>query len=190
MWLIVGLGNPGKRYEFTRHNIGFLAVERFARSLNAPPIAKSEHKSLTSKFKLDQHEIILAQPQTFMNLSGESVVPLSQYYKIETENIVVIHDEVDLPYGKMKLQKARGHGGHNGVRSIHGLLGKDDYCRLRLGVGRPAHPQQSVADFVLEKFSETEIHSLPEFLDNCNTALELLLDHGFNRAASEVNARN
>lgn len=187
MWLIVGLGNPGKKYEFTRHNVGFLAVERFAKSLNAPPLAKQEYKALTSKFRLEGQEVILAEPQTFMNLSGDSVQALCQYYKISPANLAVIHDEVDLPFGEIKVQKNRGHGGHNGIRDIHQKLGTNEYVRFRIGVGRPAHAAQEVASFVLERFSPSEMERLGEILDRCNDGLELLLDHGFDRAATHVN---
>ena len=187
MWLVVGLGNPGKKYEFTRHNVGFLAVQHFAKSLNAPPVKKSEHKAFTSRFRMSEHEILLALPQTFMNLSGDSVQSLAAYYKIGTDKIVVLHDEIDLPYGVLKLQKARGHGGHNGIRDIHKKLGSNEYHRLRIGVGRPNRGSEEVGDFVLNNFSKSEMSELSEFLDRCGDGLELLFDNGFDRAATSIN---
>lgn len=189
MWLIVGLGNPGKKYLLTRHNIGFLAVDRFAKSLGVPEPTREERKALVSKFRLGEEEIVLAKPQTFMNLSGESVQALIQFYKVELDHLIVLHDEVDLPFAQMKIQKERGHGGHNGVRDIHAKLGGNNYARIRLGVGRPPHPAMQVADFVLQNFNDSEMAELPDFLDRCGDAIQALIEEGFAKAAGKFNGK-
>jgi len=185
MHLIVGLGNPGPKYALTRHNVGFMAVDLFAMSANNPPW-KEEHSAHTCKFKMDDVEIMLAKPMTFMNKSGESVQALMAFYKIPLENILVIHDEVDQVYGAMKFNKNRGHGGHNGVRSISELVGQD-YSRLRLGVGRPPHPEMQVADFVLQKFSADEQQKMPEFLNKAGDAIESFIFDGIQKASTQFN---
>lgn len=190
MWLIVGLGNPGSKYTLTRHNIGFLAVDALARSLGVETHAfKTEHKAQVVKLKIDDQDVILAKPQTYMNLSGESVVPLMNYYKITADKILVVHDEVDLPFGYMKLQKNRSAGGHNGVKSVIEQLGHQDYARLRLGVGRPSNPHVPVVDFVLQNFSNEEQQKLTDFLNHSGDAIESFIFDGFDRAAGRFNQK-
>lgn len=188
MYLIVGLGNPGIKYTLTRHNIGFLALDALAKSFDAK-IEREEHKALTLKFKLDGEDVILAKPQTFMNLSGESVVSLMQFYKIEPSKLFVIHDEIDLPFGYMKVQKGRGAGGHNGIKSISELLGHQDYARLRLGVGRPSNPHIPVVDYVLQNFDKTEQEKLVEFLNRSGDAIESFIFNGLDKTASQFNQK-
>jgi len=186
MYLIVGLGNPGPKYAFTRHNIGFLAVDLFSQGVSNPPWSE-EHKAHVCKFKLDDQQIILAKPLTFMNKSGESVQSLLHYYKIPMENMLVIHDEIDLPFGKLRLQKNRGPGGHNGLKSINEMLSTQDYTRLKLGVGRPPHPEMDVADYVLGKFNPEEQTTLPEFLNTAGDAIESFIFEGLNKASTRFN---
>lgn len=190
MWLVVGLGNPGQKYQYTRHNVGFLAIEHFAKSLSIPPPSKKEHSALVTKFKLGGQDIILAQPQTFMNLSGDSVQKIMAYYKIPVENLLVLHDEVDLPFGALKMQKSRGHGGNNGIRDIHQKLGTNNYSRIRIGVGRPANPKQDVASFVLQNFTPQEMGDLAECLDLCGDGIEEWVHHGFEKAATLINSQS
>lgn len=185
-WLIVGLGNPGSNYTFNRHNIGFMVIDFLLKSIGSP-IEKSEHKSITSKFKLENIHIITAKPQTYMNRSGEAVQGLTSYYKIPSSNIIVIQDDIDQGFGKMKLHRNRGHGGHNGIRSITESLGSSDYYRVKLGVGRPQHPSFSVADYVLQNFSENEMNELPEILNKATQAIEHLITHGYSEAATQFN---
>lgn len=186
MWLIVGLGNPGSKYLLTRHNIGFMAIDAYVKSLGNPP-EKSEKKSITYHCRLDDTKIILAKPQTYMNLSGDSVQELSQFYEIKPENIIVLHDEVDQPFGQMKIQRARGHGGHNGIRDLQEKLGVNTYQRIRLGVSRPPNPKQSVADYVLQNFNKTELEALPDFLNTAGDAIESLITIGFEKTATKFN---
>ena len=129
------------------------------------------------------------QPQTFMNLSGDSVISLVNYYKIEVSQILVLHDEVDLPFGSLKMQRQRGHGGNNGIRDIHKKLGTNEYARIRIGVGRPpAGSKQSVANFVLNPFSKIEIAELSDILDTCGDGIEKFIDEGYEKAATRVNS--
>lgn len=163
MWLVVGLGNPGSQYQMNRHNIGFMAVDAWVQSMNGGAF-RSEHKAETKKLKLEienkSEEILIAKPQTYMNKSGESVQALMNFYKIPLENVLVVHDDIDQPFGSMKFHKNRGHGGQNGVRSITEVLGTMDYARLKLGVGRPEHPGFDIGDYVLSNFPKTETAAL------------------------------
>jgi PTH1 family peptidyl-tRNA hydrolase len=185
MYLVVGLGNPGPKYAFTRHNIGFLAVDLFAMGAGSPPW-KEEHRAHVCRFQMEQETLLLAKPLTFMNLSGQSVQSLMHFYKIPMEKLIVIHDDIDQVFGGIRLHKNRGHGGHNGIRHISELLGSD-YQRIKLGVGRPPHPEMSVADYVLQKFSKDEEQLLPDFLNKAGDALESLIFDGFSKAATQFN---
>jgi len=187
MWLIVGLGNPGNQYALTRHNIGFMAVDYLLKGLGNPPV-KNQFKAEIFQTKIADHPVILCKPQTYMNLSGESVQPLMGFYKIPLDHLIVLHDEIDQGFGQMKIQKNRGHGGHNGIKSITGLLGSMDYLRLRLGVGRPENPQVPVADYVLNKFTADEFQKLPEFLNKAGDAVESLLREGIQKASTKFNS--
>lgn len=184
-WMIVGLGNPGPEYAFTRHNIGFIAVDLWAQALGAT--WKTESKSMIAKAKWANCDVTFVKPQTFMNRSGESVQPLMAYYKIPLENLLVVHDELDFPFQTMKLQKNRGAGGHNGIKSISERLGTQDYIRMKVGIGRPAHPEMEVHAHVLGKFSNEEGQKLSEFLDWCGDGAESLLQDGFPKASSLFN---
>ena len=187
MWLVVGLGNPGNQYALTRHNIGFMTVDYFLKGLGNPS-AKNQFKAEVYQTKIGDHPVIFCKPQTFMNLSGESVQPLLGFYKIPQEHLIVIHDEIDQPFAQMKIQKNRGHGGHNGIKSITGLLGSMDYIRLRLGVGRPENPNVPVADYVLNKFTQEEFQQLPEFLNKSCDAVESILHDGVQKASTKFNS--
>ncbi|MBX3032286.1 MAG: aminoacyl-tRNA hydrolase [Bdellovibrionaceae bacterium] len=186
MWLIVGLGNPGTKYALTRHNIGFMAVDYLLRSLEAPA-NRTDFKALVNKFKWEGEEVVTVQPQTYMNLSGDSVRPLMDFYKIPLEKLIVVHDEVDLPFGKMKLQKNRSHGGHNGIKDITAKMASQDYLRVRLGVGRPSDPRFNVADYVLQKFSDEEMAAMPAFLNRATDAIEALIFEGLAKAGNRFN---
>lgn len=186
VWFIVGLGNPGKKYLCHRHNIGFMVIDNFLVSVGKPPI-KEEHGAFSSRFQMDSEAIMLACPQTYMNRSGEVVKGLISYYKLDVNQMLVIHDEIDLPFGVMKFQRDRGHGGHNGIRNIHEQLGRQDYARLRMGVGRPADPRMEVANYVLQDFSPEESSKLTLFLNRASDAVESFVFNGFDRAANEFN---
>lgn len=185
-WLIAGLGNPGPKYQFTRHNIGFLALDLWAEGLGVRSWSTQE-KALIAKTKWDKHDVLFVKPQTFMNLSGESVQPLMAYFKIPIEQLVVVHDELEFEFGKMKFQKNRSHGGHNGIKSISERLSTNDYVRLRLGIGRPIHPEMDVSDHVLGRFGAEEEKLLPDYLNRAGDAIEVLLNEGLGKASSLYN---
>ncbi len=188
MHLIVGLGNPGPKYTYTRHNIGFLCIDEFINRYALGP-AKIEKKAEVWKGRIGTKTVLFAKPQTFMNLSGQSVGPLMQFYKIEAENLIVLHDDVDLPYKRMKMQVNRGHGGQNGVRDIHKVLGHNQYARLKLGIGRPTNPRMDIADFVLSRFSEDEMLDLEAYLERAMDAVELFVTDGLEKAADTYNRK-
>lgn len=185
MKLIVGLGNPGPKYALTRHNIGFMALDFVAESGGSSPHWKNELKALTHK----GGSSLLVKPQTFMNLSGESVAPLLKYYNLGLDDLLVVHDEVDLPFGKMKFQRRRSAGGNNGIKSIHQHLGTDDYVRLRVGVGRPSNPHVSVADHVLQNFSSEEMGHMSDYLQMIADGVESFIKLGFEKSATAFNNR-
>jgi PTH1 family peptidyl-tRNA hydrolase len=185
MWLIIGLGNPGKQYALTRHNIGFMALDLFAAGLGVSQW-NEEHKAQTAKVKLDGEQVLLVKPQTYMNLSGTSVQALMTFYKIPLEKILVVQDDIDQPFGGMRFHKNRGHGGHNGIRNISELMGSD-YARLKLGVGRPLHPEMNVADYVLQKFSSEEQSKMPDFLNKAGDAIESFIFDGIQKSSSKFN---
>lgn len=185
-YLIVGLGNPGPNYAFTRHNIGFLALDILARSYGAGDWG-TEHKAWVLKFKTDHGSVILAKPQTFMNRSGESVQPLLAYYKIPIENMLVLHDELDIGFGQLRFHKNRGAGGHNGIKSITEQLGTMDYARLKLGIGRPPKPGPDVADWVLSKFPKEDESALSDFLNKAGDAVESWMSDGLSVASTKFN---
>ena len=164
MALFVGLGNPGSRYEDTRHNIGFKIIDKLVSDLGARDISKASFQG--ELFKHSNHYFL--KPTTFMNLSGKSVLAVKQFYKIELDEIIVIHDDIDIPFGALRFKQGGGNGGHNGLKSIDGLIGKE-YLRVRVGVDKPEHKSQ-VADYVLHDFSESEQLHLDLLIDHTATA--------------------
>lgn len=153
--LFVGLGNPGTEYEATRHNAGFWWVDALARELKLSLVADRSYHGLVARGNVNGQTVWLLEPQTYMNLSGKSVATLARFFKIAPQDILVVHDELDVPPGQAKLKFGGGHGGHNGLRDIHAQLGTGDYWRLRLGIGHPGDKNQ-VADWVLKKPSPDE----------------------------------
>lgn len=186
MWMLAGLGNPGNKYAFNRHNIGFMIADILAQNL-ATQNWQNESKALTLKIQWHNQSILLVKPQNYMNRSGEAVQQLMSFYKIPMEKLIVAHDDIDQPFANIKIQKNRGHGGHNGIRNISELLGSADYLRLKLGVGRPPIPQMEVADWVLQNFSSEEMKTMPEFLKVGCEALESIILDGFAKASSLFN---
>lgn len=190
MKILVGLGNPGAKYILTRHNLGFMVLDGLAQNAGISDSQwKSEKKALTAKIKLADEVCLLVKPQTFMNLSGESVGALMKYYDVELEDLLIIHDEVDFPFQVMKFQKARGHGGHNGIRSTHQHLGSNDYARLKMGVGRPPG-RQEVANYLLSNFSKEEINELPDFLSRACDGVAFWVEQGTTKAANQFNSKD
>lgn len=183
--LIVGLGNPGLQYEMTKHNIGWLALDQL--SFYDRLIWKDKFKAKYAQHTVDGETVIFLKPQTFMNLSGESVVAASQFFKIDLQDILVIHDELDLPFGTLSLKNGGGLAGHNGLKSIAGLMGNNGFMRLRMGIGRPVHG--SVSSWVLSGFPSDQEAFLPDFLVGGASAIESFIKKGFNKAASEFSKK-
>jgi len=185
--LVVGLGNPGSRYQWTRHNAGFMVLDRLSH-LAGIPVTKKGSSGLTGEGFWFGHRLILLKPQTFMNLSGRSVAEMARFYKISSEEIIVVHDDLDIPFGQVRLKKGGGHGGHNGLRSIFSDIGTGDFLRLRIGIGRPA--RGDVVDYVLHPFSANEMQDLAVVLDGAVDTLESLLSDGLEKTMSLFNNRD
>jgi peptidyl-tRNA hydrolase, PTH1 family len=192
MRLIVGLGNPGSKYTYTRHNVAFLCLDHCIEKMKDAGLSgteKPEQKAHTWRARTKEDEVIFAQPQTFMNLSGQAVQGLMAFYKIPLENILVVQDDLDLAIGRIKFLKNRGAGGHNGIKNITELLGTPDYARLKIGVGGMRHPGQEGGDYVLEKFKEEELKVLGPVFDRCYDAITMFIEKGYERAANTFNQR-
>lgn len=188
MWLIVGLGNPGAKYGLNRHNVGFMALDAYCASIGsagAAPKWREEREALVTRFKLEDDEVLLAKPQTFMNNSGEPTQRLMDFYKIAPTQLLVLHDEIEIGFGALRVHKNRGAGGHNGIKSLHEKLGTPDYARLRIGVGRPTIPQMDVAAYVLQNFSNEEQPLLHDFLAYVGDAMESFILKGYDKTASQ-----
>lgn len=173
-FLIAGLGNPGGKYTNTRHNIGFLTVD-FLSDKWKSTVFESKFHSMCSRCTVDGKGIYLIKPQTFMNLSGRAVSQASRFYKIPLEKIIIIHDDIDLPFGKIKLKHGGGAGGHNGLKSIDQYIG-NNYYRIRVGVGRPLEEEKiDVSCFVLSDFSKSEQEEIPFILEKVRSQIDLLI---------------
>jgi len=168
MHLIVGLGNIGEQYQLTRHNVGFLVIDEITKSLQSSNINKSNFKANVLKSGYN----LYVKPTTYMNNSGQAVVAIKDYYKIDMEDIIVIHDDLDLPFGTVKFKVGGGHGGHNGLRSLDSHIGKD-YIRVRIGIGKPEDKSQ-VANYVLSNFSKEELNKLEGIITHTIKAIEAL----------------
>ncbi|KAB8126495.1 aminoacyl-tRNA hydrolase [Gracilibacillus oryzae] len=185
MKCIVGLGNPGRKYEQTRHNAGFMVVDHLLERHNWK-LEKQKFNGLFTLETLQNEKVLLIEPQTYMNLSGECVRPLMDFYQLEAEDIVVIYDDLDLPLGKVKLRQTGGHGGHNGVRSIIDHLGTKQFNRIRFGIGRPVQPIP-VIDYVLGKFGTEEQTVLNDSINHAANALEAWMSESFVKVMNEYN---
>ena len=185
MKCIVGLGNPGKKYKHTRHNIGFMVIDELLRRYNWD----LDKKKFNGQFALEHiqgEKVMLLQPQTYMNLSGESIRPLMDYYNMDAEDVLVIYDDLDLPTGKIRLRQKGGHGGHNGIRSTIDHLGTKDFKRLRIGVGRPTTPIP-VVDYVLGSFSKEQQADVTDSITKAADACEAWLERPFIDVMNEFN---
>jgi peptidyl-tRNA hydrolase, PTH1 family len=182
-WLIAGLGNPGSEYEGNRHNCGFMVADVLAGRMGAP-FKRDRSRARVATGRLAGYPVTLAKPQTFMNLSGGPVASLRTFYKIPADRIVVIHDELDIPFAAIRLKQGGGDNGHNGLRSITAALGTRDYLRVRVGIGRPPG-RMDPADFVLHDFSAAERKALPDVLERCADAVEVLMQRGLAAAQNE-----
>jgi len=183
--LLVGLGNPGPEYEDTRHNAGFWLLDAYARELKLSWAIDNSCWGLVARTQFQGHKVWLLKPQTFMNVSGKSVGALARFFKIQPEEILVAHDELDIEPGQVKVKKGGGHAGHNGLRDIHAQLGSSDYWRLRLGVGHPGDKAE-VLNWVLKKPSPDHRKALEEAMARCVKALPLLLSGEMEKATALI----
>ena len=184
--LVVGLGNPGAQYAKTRHNIGFMVIDYLAEQLNIK-VDKVKFKSIIGEGLTGAEKVILAKPQTYMNLSGEAVLDMVQWYKLDTKDIIVIYDDMDLPAGKIRLRSQGSAGGHNGMKSIIYLVQTDKFPRLRVGIGRPDNQNIESVNFVLGKFSDCEAESMAQAVKMAADAVLKTFETGVERAMNEVN---
>ena len=183
-YLIVGLGNPGRQYEITRHNAGFLFMDMLSEKLNVK-INKIKYKSVIGEADIAGHRCILMKPQTFMNLSGEAVREACSFYKIPPENVIVIFDDISLPCGGLRIRRKGSAGGHNGIKSIIQCLGSDNFPRIKLGVGEKPHPDYDLADYVLSAFSKDDIPLMKQAMEKGCDALEYIVDGKIDAAMSK-----
>lgn len=180
MFLIAGLGNPGDKYTYTRHNVGFMVIDEMAKNLS---LKTNINKSNFIADVVKSSTNLLVKPLTFMNNSGQSIVAIMDYYKIELDNIIVIHDDLDLPFGTVKFKIGGGHGGHNGLRSIDSHIGKE-YIRIRVGIGKP-NSKNDVANYVLSDFSKVELKQLEDIITHILRAIEALKTDSINEVKSK-----
>jgi len=184
-FLIIGLGNPGREYRDSRHNVGFMVIDRLAVRLAARGM-RLQSKAIVTSAGLDARKIILAKPQTYMNLSGQSVQGLLHFYRIPTENLIVAHDDLDLPFGTIRIRPGGGPGGQRGMASTIELLGTKDFPRLRIGIGRPPG-RMNPSDYVLQSFSKEEQKLLSEILERAADAALTFVTDGLNTAMNRFN---
>jgi peptidyl-tRNA hydrolase, PTH1 family len=175
--LIAGLGNPGREYHWTRHNLGFLLLDELAR-VHQIPLGRRGLKSVYGRGRIGRSEVVLAKPQTYMNLSGEAVQRLLHFFKIPPQDLIVLHDDLDLPWGKIRIRIGGSSGGHRGILAIHQAIGSEEFVRLKIGIGRPPTPGPDPADYVLEPLTETGKEELQEILQLGAEAVEVLLARG------------
>lgn len=185
MYIVVGLGNPGKKYENNRHNVGFMTVDRLAEKLGIS-ITKSKFKSVYGEANYKGKKLILVKPQTFMNVSGESVQPFVKFFNVDLENLIVITDDIDIEFGTVRIRKKGSAGTHNGLKSIVNLLGNSSFPRIKVAVGRkPSY--MDLADYVLSNFTKDEKEILEKEIDLAVEAVLHIVESGLDEAMNKVN---
>jgi PTH1 family peptidyl-tRNA hydrolase len=185
--LLAGLGNPGKEYSQTRHNIGFLVVDALAARLGQD-LNKQKFDAAFAKARVRSRDLFLVKPMAYMNRSGPPIQRLASYYKVDMGDIIVVHDDMDLEYGKIKLVQGRGHGGHNGIRSIIDAFGRKECIRIRVGVGHPGG-RKDVTGHVLGKFTPDEQKDLDDLIESAVDACVSILENGVVKAMNKINSR-
>ena len=180
-WLVVGLGNPGRKYQGTRHNAGFMAADALAKRLGIT-VDRLKFHALTGDGICGEQRIILAKPQTFMNLSGQAVDEIMRYYKIPPERLLVMCDDISLDPGKLRIRRKGSHGGQNGMRNIIDMIESSDFCRIKLGIGAKPHPDYSLADWVLSCFTVGELKEMEQSAANAAEAAELIVNGEIDKA--------
>lgn len=187
-WLLVCLGNPGDKYENTRHNVGFMVADEVAERQGAP-IQRLRFKALTNILTIAGEKVLVMEPITYMNLSGEAVRPAADFYKIPPERILVVSDDTALPAGRLRIRKGGSAGGHNGLKSIIQHLGTDQFPRLRVGVGEKPHPDYDMADWVLGRFTGEDRARMDQAVERAADAIECILKEGLDRGMSRFNGQ-
>lgn len=186
MYVIVGLGNPGKKYENTRHNIGFITLDYLAHR-HGIKVTKIKHKALVGEGNISGQKVLLVKPQTYMNLSGNSVREVMEYYKTDIENLLVIYDDIDIPMGSVRIRKKGSAGTHNGMRSLVYDLQSDQFPRIRIGMGK--NKNEDLKDFVTGGFSKAEKAIFEKAVVHSADAIECFLQHGIDKAMNEYNTK-
>lgn len=185
MYIIVGLGNPGKKYEDTRHNIGFKTIDALADKLNIK-VNKMKFKGLVGEGRIAGEKVILLKPHTFMNNSGESVVEILNFYKLKPENLLVVVDDIDIEFAQLKIKKNGSAGTHNGLKSIVNLIGSKDFARFKIGVGKK-HPNEDLASFVLSNFPSRDKKYIEDAVDACSESIIKTVTDGIDVAMNFYN---
>lgn len=186
-FIVVGLGNPGNKYTYTRHNSGFLCIDMLAEKLNFR-VDRLKFKSLIADTTINGHRCIVMKPQTFMNNSGEAIRECANFYKIPPEKVIVIYDDISLDVGKLRIRRKGTDGGHNGIKSIIYHLNSDQFPRIKLGCGKKPHPDYDLIDWVISEFKKDELKALEPALENACKAIELLLDNQIDKAMNLYNS--
>ncbi|NQS75739.1 MAG: aminoacyl-tRNA hydrolase [Peptococcaceae bacterium] len=188
MKLIVGLGNPGREYAGTRHNIGFMVIDRLAHKLGVK-VGRKKFKALFGQAQIGSKKVLLAKPQTYMNLSGQAVSALLRWHKLGPADLIVVFDDMDLPPGKLRIRPNGGSGGHKGIESIIISLGTKGFARLRIGVGKPTDPNFDGAGYVLSRLAEEDIKTYAQSVNLAVEAIHSLINVGVERAMNEYNRK-
>ena len=186
-YMVVGLGNPDKKYENTRHNTGFICLDKIAEKFSCD-VNCIKYKSLVGECTIDGKKVLLMKPQTYMNNSGQAVVEAMNFYKIPPENVILIFDDISLDVGKMRIRRKGSHGGQNGVKNIIYLSGKDTFPRIKVGIGKKPHPDYDLAAWVLSKFTGDEIKLIDKMADNCCEAIKYIIDGNVDKAMNLFNS--
>ena len=187
-YIVVGLGNPGSQYEHTRHNAGFLAIDRLAESLGTK-IDRAKYKALVAEVSIEGKRVLLMKPQTYMNLSGEAVGEAARFYKVPAERIIVLSDDISLAVGRLRVRRKGSDGGHNGLKSIRAHIGSDAYPRIKIGVGEKPHAEYDLADWVLSAFSAEELKLLSQASDSIEKGLRKILADDMDGAMQLCNGK-
>ena len=186
-WLVVGLGNPGLQYEKTRHNVGFMAADLFANK-EGFSFNKNKMDAVLGETKIGNSRILIAKPQTYMNCSGKAVSKIASFYKIPTDKIIIMHDDISLDVGKIRMRRKGSDGGQRGMRDIIELMGTDNIMRIKIGVGQKPHPDYDLKDWVLGKFPSTQQSDLQKALENSVLALKEIMTRGIDSAMNKYNS--
>ena len=187
-WIVAFLGNPGLKYNGTRHNAGFMAADAMEKKLGVR-INKMRFKALTQTVDIGSHRVLLMKPQTYMNLSGDAIAQAAKFYKVPPERVIVVSDETALPIGKLRIRRGGSAGGHNGLKSIIARLGTDQFPRIRLGVGAPPHPDYDMADWVLAAFKGQDAADMEAVAEKAANAVACYITEGADKAMNKFNTR-